>query len=398
MKHFSVYILTFALMAPIALSGQNESFESTVSEILANNPTLAARKANVDADILGLKADNNLADPEVEFEHQWGQPGVGNKWSVSVVQSFDWPGVYRSRAKASAAGAQAQRLLYLAEEYDMRLRVSNVLADYIAACMQLNLCQTISDNLSVIAEKIETAFNHGESTILDYRKIGFEKIEAATATDAAASLVVSLRQELITLNGGKNVNLDHLMSFPQLQLKTADFYIQTQMASDPAVLAGEYLSEAAVQNVKAASRANLPGFSLGYIHNVEIGDHFNGIKVGLTLPFFANRHRRSEAKARLQSIKNDLFATELSVTQRIISDYSKAALLNARIEQYGSLFPDSGDDYLDLLRKSFDGGQMSLVIYLYEVNYYTKARAEYINLLHDRTQALLSLSRTIASN
>ncbi|MDE6369672.1 MAG: TolC family protein, partial [Muribaculaceae bacterium] len=81
MKHLSLYILTLVLAAPIALFGQNERFESTVSEILANNPTLAARRANVNADILGLKADNNLADPEVEFEHQWGQPGVGNKWS-----------------------------------------------------------------------------------------------------------------------------------------------------------------------------------------------------------------------------------------------------------------------------------------------------------------------------
>lgn len=393
MKHLSLYILTLVMTAPIALFGQNERFESTVSEILANNPTLAARRANIDADILGLKADINLADPEVEVEHQWGQPGVGNKWSVSVVQSFDWPGVYRSRSKAASAGAQAERLLYLAEEADMRLRVSNVLTDYIAACMQLNLCQTISDNLSVIAEKVESAFNHGESTILDYRKIGFEKIEAAAATDAAASLVVSLRQELIALNGGKEVNLDQLTAFPQFDLKTSDFYIQTQMTADPAVLAGEYLSEAAAQNVKSASRSNLPGFSVGYIHNVEIGDHFNGIKVGISLPFFANRHRKAEAKARLQATQNELFDTELAVTQRVLSDYSKAALLDSRIDQYAKLFPDGGDDYLQLLRKSFDGGQMSLIIYLYEINYYTEAHAAYINLLHDRALTMLSLTR-----
>ena len=394
MKHnLSAYILTLALACPTAISGQNAQFESTVSEILANNTTLAARRANIDADILGLKAENNLADPEIEFEHQWGQPGVGNKWSVSVVQSFDWPGVYRSRSKATEAESQAERLLYLAEESDMRLRVSQTLTDYIAAYMQLSLCQNISENISAIAEKIETAFNHGESTILDYRKICFEKIEAATAADAAASLVISLHQELISLNGGKNINLDKLTAFPEFDLKTSDYYIRTQMASDPAVQAGDYLSEAAVQNVKVASRSNLPGFSVGYIHNVEIGDHFNGIKVGLTLPFFANRHRKDEAKARLRATQNELFDTEIKVTQRVLSDYNKAALLDARAEQYTALFPDSGDDYLRLLQKSFEGGQMSLIIYLYEVNYYTTARAAYINLLHDRTLTLLSLSR-----
>ncbi|MDE6240322.1 MAG: hypothetical protein K2M54_10115, partial [Muribaculaceae bacterium] len=65
MKHnLSAYILTLALACPTAISGQNAQFESTVSEILANNTTLAARRANIDADILGLKAENNLADPE----------------------------------------------------------------------------------------------------------------------------------------------------------------------------------------------------------------------------------------------------------------------------------------------------------------------------------------------
>ncbi|MDE5554424.1 MAG: TolC family protein, partial [Muribaculaceae bacterium] len=121
--------------------------------------------------------------------------------------------------------------------------------------------------------------------------------------------------------------------------------------------------------------------------------HFNGIKVGISLPFFANRHRKAQAKARLQATQNELFNTQLTVTQRVQSDYTKAALLDARVDQYAKLFPNSDDDYLTLLRKSFDGGQMSLIIYLYEVNYYTEARAAYINLLHDRALAMLSLSR-----
>lgn len=392
MKRIALYIISLTLTA--SAFGQNKLFESTVAEILANNPTLAARRASTTADIAGMMAENNLVNPELEFEHQWGQPGVGNKWSISVVQGFDWPGVYQSRAKAAESGAKAAELLYRAELTDMRLRVSQTLADYIAARQQLELTQTVSENLSVIAEKISSAFNHGEATILDYRKICFEKIEAEAATDAAAALTQSLCQELIELNGGKAINLDEIIEFPEFQLKDEDYYFQQQIANDPSVAAGQYLTESALYNVKTASRNNMPGFSVGYIHNVEIGDHFNGVKVGITLPFFANRHRKAEAASRLDAAQNEQFEAELAVSRRVITDHLKAKNLNTRIAQYSSLFPAGGDDYLDLLRKSFDGGQMSLVIYLYEVNYYLEARSEYINLLHNRMITLLSLNRT----
>ena len=387
-----IYTLALAAVS-FSLSAQTP-FETAVSKILSNNPALAARRATVEAENLTLKADNNLSDPEVEFEHQWGAREVGNKWSVSVSQSFDWPGVYRSRAKVADARSQAFRLLYLAEESDMRLRVQSTLADYIAPCNQLALATEISDNLSLIADKIAVAFDHGEATILDRRKIEFERLDAATKTETAKSLVESLRYELLTLNGGKYINLDALTDFPKIALNSEDYYLDRHEASDPALLAETYLAEAARQSVSAASRSALPGFSLGYIHNVELGDHFNGLKVGLTLPVFSNRHRKAaaieEARARAASADE----TALTVHNRVLADYAKARALATRLTEYDRLFPDGQtSDYLDLLRKSYEGGQMSLIVYLYEINYYTEARSRLIDLKLEQTTTLLSLSR-----
>ena len=387
-----IYILALAA-GTLSVAAQSP-FDTAVSEILSNNATLAARRASVEAESLNLKAENNLSDPEVEFEHQWGAHEVGNKWSVSVSQSFDWPGVYRSRAKVSTAQSQAIRLLYLAEESDMRLRVQSTLADYIAARNQLALATEISDNLSTIADKIALAYEHGEATILDRRKIDFERIDAANKADAARSLVESLKYELLTLNGGKYISLDGLNDFPAIAFKSEEYYLDRHEVSDPALLAETYLTEAARQSVSAASRNALPGFSLGYIHNVELGDHFNGLKVGLTLPIFSNRHRKAAAveEARARAISAD--QTALTVHNRVLADYAKARVLANRLSEYDSLFPDGRtSDYLELLRKSYEGGQMSLIVYLYEINYYTEARSRLIDLKLEQTTTLLSLSR-----
>ena len=143
-----------------------------------------------------------------------------------------------------------------------------------------------------------------------------------------------------------------------------------------------------------ASRSALPSLSVGYIHNVEIGDHFNGFSVGMSLPFFSNRHRKAQALAELEASESNRLAAELEISRRVIADYTAAKNLDKRISQYAPLFPAGAkDDYLDLLRKSFDGGQMTLIMYLYEINYYTEARSAYITLLHDRATAMLSLSR-----
>ena len=78
----------------------------------------------------------------------------------------------------------------------------------------------------------------------------------------------------------------------------------------------------------------------------------------------------------------------------MLADYAKARALANRLTEYDKLFPDGQtSDYLDLLRKSYEGGQMSLIVYLYEINYYTEARSRLIDLKLEQTTTLLSLSR-----
>lgn len=390
----SLLIATIGAVNPEGVTANDNSrYDAVVAEILSNNPTLSARKASLGAEKFDAKAESNLSDPEVEFEHQWGHGGVGNKWSISVSQSFDWPGVYRSRSKAADAKVRALSLLYDTEVTDMRLKARTTLNDYVAACEQLRLRKEISSNLSTINEAITRAFDLGEATILDRRKIEFERLEAEEQTKSAQLLVDQLRQELIALNGGKYIDLSEISTFPSATLASEDYYLDKYESEHPAIAAQQYLTESARQNLAAVSRSLFPGFSLGYIHNVELGDHFNGLRVGMSLPLFSVRHRRAAAAEQLASqlAENDRIMLEIHLN--IVSDYARAHKLKSSLNDYDKLFPNQNDDYLHLLRRAFDGGQMTLIIYLYELNYYSETRSRYIDLQSQFVNTMASLNR-----
>lgn len=397
MKHHIIYsLIALCATGVIVSAAEPPAYASVIDEITANNPSLAERKASLRGESLGLKADNNLADPEVEFEHQWSAGQVGNKWSVSVNQSFDWPGVYRCRAKAAASRTSALELLYKADVADLKLRVGSLLVDYVAACKKLAVAESIRDNLARIYELMTKSYESGAVVIIDYRKVKFELAKAEDMVAEASTLVGCLRYELIELNGNRPVDLSAVTEFPVAQLQSEAYYIDRHASLDPTIEASEYLVEGASQTLAAASRSSMPGFSLGYIHNVELGDHFNGLRVSMTLPFFSNRHRKAQAAADLETAREQALQASMAVTRRVQSDWLRARKLDDRIARYAELFGEGngqGADYLTLLQKSFDGGLMPLTVYLYELNYYNSTRTDYIDMLQARSLAALALER-----
>ncbi len=72
------------------------------------------------------------------------------------------------------------------------------------------------------------------------------------------------------------------------------------------------------------------------------------------------------------------------------SDTSAVALA-AGMERYREL---SGDNsYLSLLAKAYDGGELTVIDYLNEVNLFTAARLNYLDLEYRYNQTLARLNR-----
>ena len=82
-------ILSLALTSALPLC-QAATLDETAMNIALRNPAVMSARAGYEADLESARAENILAGPEVEGEYLFSSEGNdGNRWSVSVGQSFD---------------------------------------------------------------------------------------------------------------------------------------------------------------------------------------------------------------------------------------------------------------------------------------------------------------------
>lgn len=371
----------------------NERFNYCVDFITANNETLKADSINTQSQMLSLQQMNNLSDPELDLSHQWGQRGIGNKWSVGLSQSFEWPGVYSARKKQVSAekGALTQNLL--AKENELRMNIRNALIEYIYT---RKLIALYDDQLARI-DSLITIYNRGaelgEISRLDVNKLKIERIAASRQLNDAQNTLTQHQQTITNLNGGKDCSneLATLIDFPQIEPGNVSDYIQAAKMHDPNIQALTMQSEAIRHENDVVRQSYIPSFSVGYSHDYELGDHFNGLSIGLTLPIFSNRKKRSEVASRQTYIETTQEILQSEIHNEIKTLYRQVVNLDTEIDQYRAVIEDK--DNIRLLNMALDAGQITLIDYLQQVNYFQQAQADYIGIECQRAIYLSQLCR-----
>lgn len=74
------------------------------------------------------------------------------------------------------------------------------------------------------------------------------------------------------------------------------------------------------------------------------------------------------------------------------NDRNVALNLARKIDEYGKIFDNGNQD--QLLRQALDGGEINLITYLQEVNYFMEARLDYESVCHEYNKMLAKLNRT----
>lgn len=386
--------LLIILMSMLPIAAGANTFDDVLSEVMSNNLTGRPEAARAEAQTEDILGENTLESPEVEFSRVWNtEAGGENKWSLSVSQSFDWPGVYAARREAARTSRIASQYLVESTLLDLRMEVSTLLIDIIYNAQLIEMQSELVDRMNRMEAYYKKAADAGSETRLDYNKTVLERIAVHRELHSMEAQRETLLASLQALNGGKDVTelAKRLGSLYPIMPAVENLSAELIKERDPQYAAALASVEAAKSMVKVEKRSRIPGFTLGYEHEVEGTETFNGFSIGLTLPVWGRKH---QIKAGTLEAEAALMDAEMALARRLAEmegDRRQLASLRTILDEYEPVVNDKAN--YELLHKALTAGQINFLTFIQEANYFIAAKRDYIDTLYEYNLTLTRLSR-----
>ena len=383
-------IFAVAAFAAATAGARTLSQAEAIDTIISNNSRLKALRANAEADYQSdLYEAKRLNDPEVEFEHLWG-PDDNKKWNIGVSQSFDWPGAYGKRIRTAESRRQAWTYRYAAEELSLRTSAKEAFAMGVYARRRLDLLQRVYENMDSLRNYITTGYRDGQLTILDVKKIQLELYGLRARIADVSQESMQAGAELAALNDGNALDAD-FGAYPAEPMYDLSRYLEYASSANPDVTAAEATAKSARLEADAVAASRMPGFTVGYRHAFEEEQHFNGFAIGVSLPVYSRSRAVKAAKLRATASGFDAAEASASARSAVTAAYSVAEKRRNALSELNDVTLD--ESYPRLLLMAYKGGQINVITYLQELNYYLSAREARLDAEYQLRLALITLNK-----
>lgn len=373
-----------------AVSAQN-AIDSILLQIGTNNTTLKALQAEAEALKLENKTGLTLTDPEVEFNYLWGTPDqVGTRKDFSVKQNFDAATVFGMKRDV----ARQKNILI---DTDYKAQRMNLLLEAKKICIELIYTNALLEEVGArkqYAEQLMKGYHqrldNGDANILEYNKVqlGFAMVKGEWQRLNVEKQ--NLEDELRRLNGGIPVSFNET-DYPA-ELLPADFeewYAQAEIRN-PAL---EYVRKEIDLNkeqVRLSKAMNLPVLSAGYMREDVVGQHYQGISLGVSIPLWSNKNRVKQAKAAVRAAESRQTDAKTQFYARLANLYAKTAGLQRIVLDYQQTIQESNN--ANLLKKALQAGEISLLDYMMEMDLYYNSLSQALSAERDYQLALAELA------
>jgi len=380
MKRIIIY--TVLLVIASNLYSQN-TINTVLSEIEKNNTTLSAIRKNIDADMLGNKTGLFLQNPEVEFNYLWGNPSaIGNRTDFNIRQSFDFPTAYSYKNQISGLKNEQAELEYQKQRKEILLQSRLI-------CIKLTYQNALKaelnrrlDNSTQIANAYKSKYNSGDVSVLEYNKAQFSLLNVSRDIEANEIERNALLLELINLNGGVVIDfIDSIFANPDIPADFERWYAQAEL-SNPVLQWIKQEITVSQKQKQLNTALGLPRLNAGYMSEKVVGQQFQGITAGVSIPLWENKNTVKYAKAKTIAIQSMEADAKLQFYNKMKLLYLKALGLQNSVTNYRKnllAFSNTG-----LLQKALDKGEISLSDYIFELSLYYES----INKLLEMEQNL----------
>lgn len=372
-----------------AVSAEVGQFDAVLREIERNSTSLAAMTRRTEAQKIGNRTGLAPENPEVELGYLPGIHGGARK-DIGISQSFDFPTLYSRRGKLADAQnlsadwqlrSQRMDLLLTAEQYCIELVYNNALSA---------LYSRQVDNARDIAEAYNRKLSLGEATRIECNKAALNLTNLENDLKSVNLEINRLKSELKLLNGGQAVEIADT-TYSSVMPLPLDFdgWVAEAEAANPDFGYLRQEVEVAKRGVGVSKAMGLPKLSVGYAGEFTPDEGYQGVKIGVSIPLWENRNRVKHARAEVAAAEQTIDDARLRYINRLTFLFEQAKELKGSVARYEEVFFRNSND--ELLFKAFKGGELSLLDYLLELEYYFSSYEKLMKTRRDLRMAMAEL-------
>lgn len=388
MKKLIVSIM--AILATSSLFAQN-NINDVLSAIEQNNTTLKALRETSDAQKLENRTGIFLSNPEIGFNYLWGNPSsVGNRQDISIKQNFDIPTISGLKSKVANQKNELVEWQYKADRM-------NVLLEAKLYCLDLIYYNALLKELTIRLNYAETIalgqkerLDRGEGNVLEYNNVQLNLSTIKGEISRVSTERNAIVSQLSRLNGGIELALDD-SGYEEIKLPVNfnDWFAVAE-EKNPVLSYVKQEIELSKKQISLSKSMGLPTFSAGYMSENVVGQRYQGVSVGISIPLWENKNQIKQAKAAVRAAESRQVDTKQQFYSQLEILYQRTLGLQETAATYRSSLSNANNS--QLLKKALDAGQISILDYIVEMGLYYNTINQTLEADRDYQKAFAELS------
>jgi outer membrane protein TolC len=229
----------------------------------------------------------------------------------------------------------------------------------------------------------------GDAIVLDLNKAKLQWLNIRNDTSLNNNLIQTNTTKLTELNGGLPIVVTDTI-YPSAAA-IPEFIILDSMieANDPVLKIFQQEIEVMKRQLLVQKALVLPKMETGYHVQGILGQSYKGVHTGITIPLWENKNKVNAARANLDFANANAEMQFIGYKLEKKGYYDKVVgRLNALREYHQMLLP-IGDTAL--LNKALKLGQITMIQYFYEENFYYSSYDKYLQLELEYQQGIANL-------
>lgn len=374
------YLLTMSLVWCLSSELMAQSgIENVLTLIVQNNKELASNKQYAASQSIGFKRGMYLANPSFEYDYMKGTPvEAGNQTDFTITQSFDFPSSYFKKGELVDQQTIQLQLQIAAKRQDILLEAKLTCLELVYHHKKEKDLTNRVQRIGVLASDYEKRLEQGDASILDVNKAKLQLINLTYELRENTTAINLLNQKLTELNGGNEIIFKDTL-YPTSPIIPVFSMVDSLIeANDPLVKTVKQQKAIYEKEVALSKALSYPKLEAGYHYQSILGQRYQGVHFGLTIPLWENKHtvQFQRAQVVLSNLQIQQHRLEhFRANKQLYSQYENLRMSLSDYEQYLSTIQTTS-----LLDKALKLGQISTIEYFLEISYLFTTYEKYLQL------------------